>query len=167
MTNLKEGNDSLYVYVRYVYVFTCLEPNKKCIEIINKKRFTAWCIDALVVLQETMGGQAAKELTQEELDKLPKYTLADVKAHDSKEDCWVVIHGTLRLVPACSVSFAGKVLNVTTFAPDHPGDCCFFHGVCIILFSGGAQHFYNNAGTDVTRKFDLIEHPDDTVGSCK
>ena len=38
---------------------------------------------------------------------LSEYTIDDVKKHNKKDDCWVVLHG--------------EVLNVTEFLPEHPG----------------------------------------------
>ncbi|KAI1739435.1 FMN-dependent dehydrogenase [Xylaria scruposa] len=57
----------------------------------------------------------------------------EVAKHDSKESCWVVIHG--------------KVYDVTEFLPEHPG------GMKIIL---------KYAGKDATEEFDPI-HPPDTL----
>ncbi|KAI5866626.1 FMN-dependent dehydrogenase-domain-containing protein [Durotheca rogersii] len=57
----------------------------------------------------------------------------EVSKHDSKDSCWVVIHG--------------KVYDVTEFLPEHPG------GMRIIL---------KYAGKDATAEFDPI-HPPDTL----
>ena len=48
---------------------------------------------------------------------MKEYTLADVKTHDKKDDCWIVIND--------------KVYDVTEFLGDHPG------GSSILLTVGG------------------------------
>lgn len=62
-----------------------------------------------------------------------KLTGAAVAAHNSKESCWVIVHG--------------KAYDVTEFLPEHPG------GQKIIL---------KYAGKDATDEFDPI-HPPDTL----
>ncbi|KAK9458907.1 FMN-dependent dehydrogenase-domain-containing protein [Lipomyces oligophaga] len=57
----------------------------------------------------------------------------EVAKHNSKESCWVIVHG--------------KVYDVTEFLPEHPG------GQKIIL---------KYAGKDATKEFDPI-HPSDTL----
>ncbi|TRX97610.1 hypothetical protein FHL15_001365 [Xylaria flabelliformis] len=64
---------------------------------------------------------------------MPPLSGPEVAKHDSKESCWVVIHG--------------KVYDVTEFMPEHPG------GMKIIL---------KYAGKDATEEFDPI-HPPDTL----
>lgn len=61
-------------------------------------------------------------------------TLAEVAKHTTKEDCWVVVNG--------------KVLDVTSFLPDHPGG-----ELAILTF----------AGKDASEEFNMI-HPPDVVG---
>ncbi|KAJ9314385.1 hypothetical protein DTO271D3_5362 [Paecilomyces variotii] len=63
----------------------------------------------------------------------PKLTGADIAKHDSKDSCWVIVHG--------------KAYDVTEFLPEHPG------GQKIIL---------KYAGKDATEEFDPI-HPPDTL----
>ncbi|KAF9894437.1 hypothetical protein FE257_007940 [Aspergillus nanangensis] len=62
-----------------------------------------------------------------------KLTGADVAQHNSRESCWVIVHG--------------KAYDVTEFLPEHPG------GQKIIL---------KYAGKDATEEFDPI-HPPDTL----
>ncbi|KAL3462445.1 FMN-dependent dehydrogenase-domain-containing protein [Aspergillus heterothallicus] len=62
-----------------------------------------------------------------------KLTGADVASHNSKDSCWVIVHG--------------KAYDVTEFLPEHPG------GQKIIL---------KYAGKDATEEFDPI-HPPDTL----
>eukprot|EP00811_Abedinium_folium_P034814 NODE_7664_length_1559_cov_80.076117.p1 GENE.NODE_7664_length_1559_cov_80.076117~~NODE_7664_length_1559_cov_80.076117.p1 ORF type:complete len:418 (+),score=103.72 NODE_7664_length_1559_cov_80.076117:45-1256(+) len=57
--------------------------------------------------------------------------MAEVEKHNSKESCWVVLHG--------------RVLDVTTFLKDHPGG-----ELAILTF----------AGKDATHEFDMIHPPD-------
>jgi len=57
--------------------------------------------------------------------------LSEVGNHTTKEDCWVVLHD--------------RVINVTSFLPDHPGG-----ELAIITF----------AGQDATKEFDMIHPPD-------
>ncbi|KAI0470258.1 FMN-dependent dehydrogenase [Xylaria cf. heliscus] len=64
---------------------------------------------------------------------MPPLSGPEVAKHDSKESCWVVIHG--------------KAYDVTEFLPEHPG------GMKIIL---------KYAGKDATEEFDPI-HPPDTL----
>ncbi|KAI0447900.1 FMN-dependent dehydrogenase-domain-containing protein [Xylaria telfairii] len=64
---------------------------------------------------------------------MPPLSGPEVAKHDSKESCWVVIHG--------------KAYDVTEFLPEHPG------GMKIIL---------KYAGKDATEEFEPI-HPPDTL----
>jgi L-lactate dehydrogenase (cytochrome) len=61
------------------------------------------------------------------------HTGAEIAKHNSKDSCWVIIHG--------------KVYDVTEFLPEHPG------GQKIIL---------KYAGKDATEEFEPI-HPPDTL----
>ncbi|TQB73043.1 hypothetical protein MPDQ_006293 [Monascus purpureus] len=63
----------------------------------------------------------------------PKLTGADIAKHNSKDSCWVIVHG--------------KAYDVTDFLPEHPG------GQKIIL---------KYAGRDATEEFEPI-HPPDTL----
>lgn len=63
----------------------------------------------------------------------PKLNGAEVAKHNSKDSCWVIVHG--------------KAYDVTKFLPEHPG------GQGIIL---------KYAGKDATEEFDPI-HPPDTL----
>lgn len=58
---------------------------------------------------------------------LPTFTMAQVEAHASETDCWIVVHGL--------------VYDCTPFLKDHPG------GASSILITGG---------TDTTEEFDAI-----------
>lgn len=58
---------------------------------------------------------------------LPTYTMAQVEAHQSETDCWIVVHGL--------------VYDCTSFLKDHPG---------------GASSILLTAGTDCTEEFDAI-----------
>lgn len=60
-------------------------------------------------------------------------TIEEIKKHNSKNDCWVIVHG--------------KVYDVSDFLGEHPG------GSAIIL---------KYAGKDATKAFDPI-HPSDTL----
>ncbi|KAK9474649.1 FMN-dependent dehydrogenase-domain-containing protein [Dipodascopsis tothii] len=64
---------------------------------------------------------------------MTKLTGAEIASHNSKESCWVVVHG--------------KCYDVTEFLPEHPG------GQKIIL---------KYAGKDATKEFEPI-HPSDTL----
>merc|ERR1711966_102074 len=59
------------------------------------------------------------------------YTMEEVAKHTTKDDCWVVV--------------AGSVLNVTDFLKDHPGG-----ELAILTF----------AGKDATEEFNMIHPPD-------
>lgn len=63
----------------------------------------------------------------------PEYTLDEVKRHNKKGDCWVVLHG--------------RVLNVNKWLPYHPG------GEAAILAHGGM---------DASDEFDVI-HPSGVI----
>jgi len=63
---------------------------------------------------------------------LKEYTAEEVAVHNTKESLWVILHG--------------KVLDVTKFAPDHPG------GIFVIL---------EDAGKDISTNFDEVNHSDD------
>ncbi|KAI9851543.1 MAG: Cytochrome b2, mitochondrial precursor [Thelocarpon superellum] len=64
---------------------------------------------------------------------MPKLTGEEVSKHDSRQSCWVIVHG--------------KAYDVTEFLPEHPG------GPKIIL---------KYAGKDATDEFEPI-HPPDTL----
>lgn len=57
------------------------------------------------------------------------YTLAQVKKHNNKGSCWVVIHG--------------NVYDLTKFLKEHPG---------------GQEGILEKAGTDATHAFDVVGH---------
>merc|ERR1712063_105936 len=59
------------------------------------------------------------------------YTMEEVKKHNTKADCWVILNG--------------KVLNVTNFLSEHPGG-----ELAILTF----------AGKDATEEFNMIHPPD-------
>eukprot|EP00472_Partenskyella_glossopodia_P011975 CAMPEP_0197515916 /NCGR_PEP_ID=MMETSP1318-20131121/876_1 /TAXON_ID=552666 /ORGANISM="Partenskyella glossopodia, Strain RCC365" /LENGTH=482 /DNA_ID=CAMNT_0043064393 /DNA_START=880 /DNA_END=2328 /DNA_ORIENTATION=+ len=58
-------------------------------------------------------------------------SLEEVAKHNTKKDCWVIVHG--------------KVYDLTKFAPEHPG---------------GSHIIYTFAGKDGSRIFDTIHTPD-------
>ena len=66
------------------------------------------------------------------------YTLQDVKSHDQKDDCWIVI--------------SEHVYDITSFLKQHPG---------------GSGILMNVAGEDATDYFYALHKPDilDTIGS--
>lgn len=72
-------------------------------------------------------------LDAEAMEKLPRFTLAEVETHKSKSDCWVVVKGI--------------VIDATSFLPEHPG------GEMIIV---------SMAGRDATKMFKMI-HPEGTL----
>ncbi|PIR69324.1 MAG: cytochrome B [Candidatus Niyogibacteria bacterium CG10_big_fil_rev_8_21_14_0_10_46_36] len=47
-------------------------------------------------------------------DQVTLYTLTDVATHNTKDDCWLAIHG--------------KVYDVTEFIPTHPGGPAIIQG---------------------------------------
>jgi cytochrome b involved in lipid metabolism len=59
-----------------------------------------------------------------------EYTLEEVKEHNTKSDCWIVVHN--------------KVYNVSEFLNDHPG---------------GALSILAYAGKDATAEFDMVHPP--------
>ncbi|KAF7713947.1 FMN-dependent alpha-hydroxy acid dehydrogenase [Penicillium ucsense] len=63
----------------------------------------------------------------------PRLTGAAVAEHNSKDSCWVIVHG--------------KAYDVTEFLPEHPG---------------GSKIILKYAGKDATEEFDPI-HPPDTL----
>ncbi|KAJ5110670.1 hypothetical protein N7532_001205 [Penicillium argentinense] len=64
--------------------------------------------------------------------ELPEYTLKDVTAHNSKSDCWIVIHG--------------QVFDITEYLQDHPG---------------GAEALVEVAGKDATAEYEDVGHSED------
>ncbi|PSN66959.1 hypothetical protein BS50DRAFT_573747 [Corynespora cassiicola Philippines] len=62
-----------------------------------------------------------------------KLTGADIAEHNSKDSCWVIVHG--------------RAYDVTEFLPEHPG---------------GSKIILKYAGKDATEEFDPI-HPPDTL----
>eukprot|EP00929_Paragymnodinium_shiwhaense_P054075 TRINITY_DN270_c0_g1_i9.p2 TRINITY_DN270_c0_g1~~TRINITY_DN270_c0_g1_i9.p2 ORF type:complete len:152 (+),score=55.55 TRINITY_DN270_c0_g1_i9:74-529(+) len=64
---------------------------------------------------------------------LPTMSMAEVAKHNTKEDCWVVLHG--------------KAYDLTKFARAHPG---------------GSKLIYDNGGKDATLLFDHT-HPKDLM----
>jgi len=65
------------------------------------------------------------------------YTMDEVKAHSSKDDCWVAING--------------KVCNLTAFMSKHPG------GVAVIM---------DKAGKDATSEWNSIHSKDAIERIC-
>ena len=60
-----------------------------------------------------------------ESTKRTAFTLADVSKHSTADDCWVIVHG--------------KVYDVTSFVPRHPGGAMIYvkaGGECSQLFDG-------------------------------
>ncbi|CEQ41634.1 SPOSA6832_03376, partial [Sporobolomyces salmonicolor] len=84
--------------------------------------------------------------TKEAPKEIKEYSLEEVKKHNSKDDCWVVVNG--------------RVLDVTKFLPDHPG---------------GAKAILLYAGKDATEEFLMIHEekviakyaPDTIIGTLK
>ena len=68
------------------------------------------------------------------IDSLPWMTPADVAAHNTEEDLWVILHG--------------MVLDLTSYAPRHPG---------------GIEHLITHAGTPVSLR---IFRPPSTRSPC-
>lgn len=62
-----------------------------------------------------------------------KLTGAEVANHNTKDDCWVIVHG--------------RAYDVTDFLPEHPG---------------GSKIILKYAGKDATEEFEPI-HPPDTL----
>ncbi|GAA5919242.1 hypothetical protein JCM6882_001107, partial [Rhodosporidiobolus microsporus] len=85
------------------------------------------------------GGKGGKK-------ELREISMDEVKKHNSKDDCWVVVNG--------------QVLDVTTFLPDHPG---------------GAKAIVLYAGRDATEEFLMLHDlsvipkyaPDTVIGTLK
>ena len=63
-------------------------------------------------------------------DSAGGFTVEEVKKHNTKDDCWVIIDG--------------KVLDVTSFLPDHPG---------------GEKAILLYAGRDATEEFNMLHDP--------
>ncbi|KAI0602478.1 FMN-dependent dehydrogenase-domain-containing protein [Biscogniauxia sp. FL1348] len=59
------------------------------------------------------------------------WKLSDVSEHKSQDDCWIILHG--------------KVYDITSFLPKHPG---------------GRDLLLQNAGQDASRAFDLVHPPE-------
>ncbi|KAL0073942.1 cytochrome b5 [Phycomyces blakesleeanus] len=60
------------------------------------------------------------------------YTLDQIEKHNTKTDCWVIIHN--------------KVYNITEFSVEHPG---------------GEEVLLDEAGKDATESFEDIGHSDE------
>ncbi|KAI9016391.1 cytochrome b5 [Phycomyces nitens] len=60
------------------------------------------------------------------------YTIDQVEKHNTKSDCWVIIHN--------------KVYNITDFSAEHPG---------------GEEVLIDEAGKDATESFEDIGHSDE------
>jgi len=67
------------------------------------------------------------------IQKLPRYTMAEVAKHNTSSDCWVAIHGI--------------VIDATNFLADHPG------GISVLV---------GKAGQDASKMFKMI-HPEGTL----
>ncbi|KAK9379306.1 FAD binding domain-containing protein [Kockiozyma suomiensis] len=75
-----------------------------------------------------------------------EFTVDDVKKHNKKDDCWVIVKGL--------------VMDVTSFLPDHPG---------------GVNAIVNFAGRDATEEFEMLHEdrvipkyaPETVIGKIK
>ena len=87
-------------------------------------------VAALSWLYLAPGGRAGREAPLEQAPKaLRPFTAAEVAAHASADDCWLII--------------GGKVFDVTPFVDQHPGGSAIFA----------------RAGQDVTKGFYGPQHP--------
>jgi cytochrome b involved in lipid metabolism len=57
-------------------------------------------------------------------DSLPTFTLAEIAAHDTPDDCWIIVNN--------------KIYNVTSYIPTHPG---------------GSKNITDYCGKDATNAF--------------
>lgn len=73
--------------------------------------------------------QPAQEQAASTVDTIQEYTMEEVKAHNTKDSCWLVMEG--------------NVYDVTKFLDDHPG---------------GANLILDETGKDATEAFDDAEH---------
>ena len=87
-----------------------------------------------------------EEVVEEKKSAGGEYSVADVAAHKSKDDCWVIVNG--------------QVLDVTKFLPDHPG---------------GEKAILLYAGRNATEEFNMLHDakvipryaPDAVIGTLK
>lgn len=70
---------------------------------------------------------ADQNKNEKEMTQIPKMTMADVEDHDSEDDCWIAIHGS--------------VYDLTEFAEEHPA---------------GPESILELAGKDGTEAFEAV-----------
>ena len=116
-----------------------LEPNLFIIG-ENYSNYQAWCEGALETAEKAYNkiiyyfSQIKKNSKSNNIfkggRKNKKYTLNEVKKHNTKNDAWIIING--------------KVYNITKWIPQHPGGNIILNGL----------------GKDATNLFNNFSHPD-------
>jgi len=80
---------------------------------------------------ENLGLLKVKKTTKRMTSTAIEFSVAEVSAHNTEKDCWVIIHD--------------KAYNVSNFLNEHPG---------------GFDLLVDHAGKDATANFDLVGHTD-------
>ncbi len=96
--------------------------------------FFFWGKDTKSSSTQTLENQSSQQAADQKNNKT--FSSGDVSAHNSKDDCWLIVEN--------------KVYNVTAFIPEHPGGDKILRGCgkdATQMFEREREHQENNASS--------------------